>query len=147
MRLSPREAARAIACDLARQEAIAALDPDACIVYPGAKNNRGYGRRWHKGKLKLAHRAAWEDANGPIPPGHVIRHTCDNPPCIRVSHLIDGTQSQNLTDAVQRGRIPTIVDPEVARQLVLVDGLSDRRAAKQLGVSRQAVRGALRRAA
>jgi transcriptional regulator len=32
------------------------------------------------------------------------RHTCDNPPCNRPSHIIDGTQVDNIADMDSRGR-------------------------------------------
>lgn len=38
------------------------------------------------------------------PRGSVVRHTCDNPSCIRVSHLQYSSQADNLADAVRRGR-------------------------------------------
>ena len=38
------------------------------------------------------------------PPGSVVRHTCDIPACIRMSHLVCSTQAANLADAVRRGR-------------------------------------------
>ena len=38
------------------------------------------------------------------PPGAVVRHTCDSPSCIRVSHLVPSAQALNLADAVRRGR-------------------------------------------
>jgi hypothetical protein len=34
----------------------------------------------------------------------VVRHTCDNPKCVRPDHLIVGTQKQNVGDAMARGR-------------------------------------------
>jgi hypothetical protein len=34
----------------------------------------------------------------------VTRHTCDNPRCIRVEHLIPGTRNDNVQDAVARGQ-------------------------------------------
>ena len=41
---------------------------------------------------------------GKIPDGHIIRHTCDNPPCINPDHLISGTMKDNSMDMVKRGR-------------------------------------------
>ena len=38
------------------------------------------------------------------PAGTVVRHACDQPACIRISHLSVGTQSENLADAVKRCR-------------------------------------------
>jgi hypothetical protein len=34
----------------------------------------------------------------------VIRHRCDNPPCIKVDHLELGTHADNVTDRESRGR-------------------------------------------
>ena len=41
---------------------------------------------------QLLHRWVWEQVNGPIPPGMVVMHRCDNPPCFRLDHLMLGTQ-------------------------------------------------------
>ena len=56
----------------------------------------------HHRKLR-AHRWVWEMANGPIPPGMVIRHKCDNRLCFRLSHLELGTVAENNADSAQRG--------------------------------------------
>jgi hypothetical protein len=53
----------------------------------------------------LAHRAAWERANGPIPHGLKVLHRCDNPPCVNPEHLFLGTQVDNIKDCFQKGRI------------------------------------------
>lgn len=53
-----------------------------------------------------AHRASWEMTNGPIPDGLVVRHDCDNPPCVRPDHLRLGTPKDNAMDAVERQRHP-----------------------------------------
>ena len=36
--------------------------------------------------------------------GVVVRHSCDNPACIRRSHLVLGTQADNLRDSLRRRR-------------------------------------------
>ena len=50
------------------------------------------------------HRAAYLLAGNTLQPGNVIRHTCDVPHCFNPDHLIEGTQADNLRDAVERGR-------------------------------------------
>ncbi len=54
-----------------------------CIEWSGRRTDKGYGRL---GGL-LAHRIAWERANGPIPDGLTLDHICFNPPCVNVAHL------------------------------------------------------------
>lgn len=79
--------------------------PVGCIEYDGARNKGGYGvlPKAVNGS-RLAHRAALAEALG-RPVEGVARHTCDNPPCVNPAHLREGTQRQNVDDAIERGRI------------------------------------------
>jgi hypothetical protein len=52
----------------------------------------------------LAHRIAYELECGPVPEGMFVLHRCDNPPCVRVSHLFLGTRADNLADMRAKGR-------------------------------------------
>ena len=77
-----------------------------CVEYQGFIASNGYGRRWsalHK-KMSSAHRVAWEEANGPIPEGRCVLHTCDNRRCINLDHLYLGSMSDNSQDMVRRKR-------------------------------------------
>ena len=46
----------------------------------------------------------YEWAYGPTTSEDVIRHTCDNPPCINPEHLRLGTAIDNVRDRVEKGR-------------------------------------------
>ena len=78
-----------------------------CIEFMGKRQNKGYGHigsGGHKGRTLLAHRVAWELANGPIPDGLLVCHRCDNPPCCNPEHLFLGTKSDNALDQIGKGR-------------------------------------------
>ncbi len=79
-----------------------------CNVWTGHRNAGGYGQIQVNGRPRAAHRIAYELAHGPIADGLVVRHTCDNPPCIRVDHLIIGTVADNNRDKAERGRAPVV---------------------------------------
>ena len=81
------------------------VDDGDCRVWIGSINRYGYGRitmRPHN--VLTAHRVAWEEAHGPIPAGTIVRHKCDNPPCINPDHLELGTTAENMRDKAERGR-------------------------------------------
>jgi len=77
-----------------------------CIEFEGFIAENGYGRCWSRlhQKMSSAHRVAWEEANGPIPGGKVIMHSCDNRRCVNLDHLVLGTQAQNIQDMVAKKR-------------------------------------------
>ena len=81
-----------------------ATTTDDCIEWLGYRCPQGYGRVWIDGKYTGAHRAAWEQFNGPIPIGLCVLHRCDNPPCINPRHLFVGTHQDNMADRDRKGR-------------------------------------------
>lgn len=78
---------------------------DACWEWDGL-NNRGYGLIRSNGQRFYAHRFSWIQAHGPIPDGLFVLHRCDNPPCVRPSHLFLGTKKDNARDMILKGRGP-----------------------------------------
>lgn len=74
-----------------------------CWVWTAAPDTAGYGQFRYEGKNVKAHRVSFFFENGYWP--KVTRHTCDNPPCVNPSHLLDGTYKENLDDAYLRNRM------------------------------------------
>lgn len=64
----------------------------------------GYGTLMVNRKIVRAHRFSYEVFNGPIPHGLLVRHRCDNPPCVNPEHLELGTHQDNTDDKMRRGR-------------------------------------------
>jgi hypothetical protein len=75
-----------------------------CWLWTGFTHRQGYGRIWVRTRLELTHRVAWRLTYGPIPPGMCICHHCDNPRCVRPSHLFLGPQRDNVHDMEAKGR-------------------------------------------
>lgn len=75
-----------------------------CMLYGGYLTAAGYGLVAISGKTCSAHRAAYSLCNGPIPPGACVMHTCDKPACVNPSHLVLGTQLDNMRDRKGKGR-------------------------------------------
>lgn len=68
------------------------LDPIfGCVIASGRLDRDGYA--FH-GKTR-AHIVAWTSANGDIPAGMEVEHTCRNRACVRVVHLELVTRSEN----------------------------------------------------
>jgi len=98
-----------------------------CWEWQGYRISDGYGRwaadyeRGGKAIRVLAHRYSFELANGPIPDGAVIRHACDNPPCVNPTHLSLGDAAANVRDRDERGR--RMVKGERHPRAVLTDAI------------------------
>lgn len=77
---------------------------ESCWTWNGNKVQGGYGRIGVYGKPWLTHRAVWHTYMGDIPDGMHVCHRCDNPSCVRPSHLFVGTPKDNVGDMIAKGR-------------------------------------------
>lgn len=77
-----------------------------CWVWTASTDGCGYGTigLGPGKKIGKSNRVAWELQFGPIPEGACVLHHCDNPTCVRGSHLFLGTQKDNAADRERKGR-------------------------------------------
>ena len=134
-----------------RYRLLAKIDFDAtpgCWEWSGAKVQQGYGLIKRKDGAQLrAHRVAYELAYGEIPAGMFVCHRCDNPRCIRPSHLFLGSHDENMADMVIKNRVARMCgesngsaklgSDEVISIRAIVDSYS--RIARRFGISPSAV--------
>jgi len=128
-----------------------------CWMWTASVDGGGYGQlRWlgRKHSPIKAHRFSFLVENGEIEMGLEVCHSCDNPRCVRPSHLFLGSHQQNMNDAAKKGRMRiaskvkhgesngqaklTYSDIPVILEL-RKNGLSQSMVAKKLGVSRSII--------
>lgn len=89
------------------------LGHDDCWLWMAALTSIGYGKLGFRGKTARAHRVAWILTNGPIPDGKHVLHNCDvrypigditYRRCGNPNHLRLGTNQENVSDRVSKGR-------------------------------------------
>jgi hypothetical protein len=118
-----------------------------CWYYCGSLTTKGYGSFSLNQKTIAAHRFAYLIYCGPIGTSFVL-HSCDNPTCCNPDHLSLGTQQDNLTDCVLRGRIARgsrngnakLSDKDIQQILLLrFLGVNTKSIARQFNVSQSCV--------
>jgi hypothetical protein len=75
-----------------------------CWIWTGATTSGGYAQL---GRISI-HRWMHESFVGPVA-GKVVMHSCDNPSCVKPTHLSTGTQSENLQDMARKMRNNTSI--------------------------------------
>jgi hypothetical protein len=103
-------------------------------VWLGALNEKGYPIVTLDGLTRRAHRAAYEQAKGPIPAGMHLDHVCRNRSCINPDHLEPVTSAENT----RRGLKATRITPSIAatiRDRYAAGGVVQRELAAEFDVS------------
>jgi hypothetical protein len=100
-------------------------------------------------RVRLAHRFAYMITHGPIPPGMMVLHSCDNRACVNPAHLRLGTAEDNRNDMISRHRTiageahpyAKLSNAQVIKiRKLYLKGWSSCALAKTFGVSRKTVR-------
>lgn len=76
-----------------------------CWTWSGTRHKEnGYGGFYADGRLNRAHRWIFQKRFGSLPQEILVCHKCDNPPCVRPSHLFMGNKSTNILDSIAKNR-------------------------------------------
>ena len=108
-----------------------------CKIVECGLDSHGYGQVYRDGKLRLAHRLAYIEANGmelSDIDGLCVLHSCDTPACVEPAHLRTGTQAENMRDMVKRGRCGKLSPEQV--EAIRRDTRLHREIAADYGVTR-----------
>lgn len=74
---------------------------DDCWIWTGEVSDNGYGA-FNSGMFRAnAHRVMFVIMNDEEP--EVVRHACGNPLCVKPTHLVAGTQQENMQDKFFHG--------------------------------------------
>ena len=122
-----------------------------CWEFRGSRNPQNYGSMHFRMKTQGAHRWAYEAWVGPIPAGFLVRHKCDNPPCINPDHLEIGTHADNNQDTAERKRGHnqklTPADRETIKQTYFQGGVTQKELSESYNVSVATISDAIHRKA
>lgn len=106
-----------------------------------------YGLVVFGGRGQVAHRVSWQIVFGAIPHGQVVRHKCDNPPCVNPNHLELGSPLDNARDALDRNRyargtaqgLAKLTEEQVLAIRRLTLPINKAAVGRQYGVSRRVI--------
>ena len=127
---------------------------DGCWIWQKSTSRNGYGRYAVGGGVAIgAHRASFAAFIGDIPENMDVCHKCDVRNCVNPAHLFIGTRSENIQDALRKGRLrkhPSRIGSEhpsaklneaKAREILikLAEGRSKKSLSLEYGVSQRVI--------
>lgn len=123
----------------------------ACVFWPYARNDQGYGQLTWLGRKTYAHRIACEHVNGPAPtPKHEAAHSCGNGHlgCVNPHHLEWKTSYENHQDRHTHGTVAhgdshhgaKLKADDIPKIRALKGALSANRIGQQYGVHHMTIR-------
>lgn len=82
------------------------LSPNGCWEWQAAAAGKGYGMMKRPGTRTqiYAHRLSYLLHHGPLTEADMVCHSCDNPKCVKPSHLFKGSCKDNLQDMKSKSR-------------------------------------------
>lgn len=85
-----------------------------CWVWTAALRGHGWYPAFNiNGRMWKGNRVAFIIQNGDIAEGMGVCHKCDNPVCVRGSHLFQATHRDNMGDALAKGRF--VIQPNPSK--------------------------------
>ena len=136
---------------------------ETCWLWTGARQGRGYGFFMPDSTLEgrksggmMAHRFSYFLANGELPEGKMVCHTCDNRACVNPGHLFIGDAATNMQDCISKGRTKYMNGSELPQaklnedkvrkiKKMLREGIGQRLIGLKFGVGRGAIQDIKRR--
>ncbi|WP_344228474.1 HNH endonuclease [Microbacterium binotii] len=91
------------------------------------------------GHKYFAHRVAFERSVRALLSGELVRHRCDNPPCVNPDHLEAGSHADNAADKMRRGRFTKLTGRSNGNARLDPSKVSEIRKLATAGLSRQAI--------
>lgn len=115
---------------------------NGCLESAARVGSHGYPQASANGRVGTAHRLLWELVNGPIGPGLVVRHRCNNKLCVRLEHLVLGTHHDNMEDHARTLSHPRRkLTSDQAREIkaLLAEHVPQRLIAARFGITQHSV--------
>lgn len=122
----------------------------SCWEWSAQHSKSGYSIFWMDNKPWRAHRVSYELFVGTIIKGLLVCHKCDNRACVNPKHLFLGTQKENMSDMVTKGRslkgvkhnLAKLTEDDVKkiREIHSIPGTNYRQTARQFNVDPALIR-------